>query len=268
MRLSIVTVSFNVEQCIEKTILSVYNQTLPVYEYIIIDGGSTDSTVDIIKTYEAKFVKKGILFQYISEKDRGISDAFDKGILRATGDLVGLLNADDELLPNTCSILSKEYSKVSADIYYGNCIWEENENHLVFVSKPKVTSSDKLYKLLYNMVLIHPSTFITRKAYNEFGTYDISYKYCMDQELLFRMYKNKARFRYIDKEFTRFKAGGVSDSFPKKVFAEASRIAIDNGEPLVKVKIIEYLKLLRDFSARKAKKIGIYKWIKKKPEKE
>ena len=92
MKLSIITVSFNAENCIKKTIKSVLNQIEPVYEYIIIDGASTDKTYNIICSYGEAFKNKGIKYIHCSEPDKGISDAFNKGIKKATGDLVGIIN--------------------------------------------------------------------------------------------------------------------------------------------------------------------------------
>ena len=217
MKLSMVTICFNAEQVIEKTILSVLNQTTPVYEYILIDGASTDRSYEIIKSYENQFTEKGIRYVHISEKDQGISDAFNKGVKRATGDLVGIINADDELLPETCELLTKCVEAHPADIYYGNCIWVEEKNSLEYVSKPK---SHDLRRLLYYMVLIHPSTFVTRETYEKVGIFNVSYRYCMDKELLYRFYKKGKKFHYLDQCLTKFKAGGVSDTHAKAVFQE------------------------------------------------
>lgn len=262
MKLSMVTVCYNAENCIGKTIRSVLSQTTPVYEYIIIDGGSKDRTVEICESYRSKFAEQGIEFNVISEKDKGISDAFNKGISRAAGDLIGLINADDEMLEETCEILQHAFTE-GVDVYYGNCIWEEKENKLRFVSKPKEQTHHGLSKLLYEMVMIHPATFISQKAYQQYGMYDISFRYCMDQELLYRMYQSGASFQYINRELTIFVAGGISDTNPQKVFRETSRIPLMYHEPLIKVRAIEYKKLIRDFFARKAKRFGVYHIIKK-----
>ena len=162
MKLSMITICFNAEKVIEKTILSVLNQSEPVYEYILIDGASKDQSYEIIKSYEEQFKNKGIRYIHISEKDKGISDAFNKGIERATGDLVGIINADDELLPDTCKILNDYVKNYPADVYYGDCIWIDEKNHWEYVSKPK----HDLKELLYNMILIHPSTFVKKSVYD------------------------------------------------------------------------------------------------------
>lgn len=258
MKLSMITVCFNAELVIEKTILSVLKQSKKVYEYIIIDGDSKDKTMSIVNSYKGIFEEKGIRYIIISEPDKGISDAFNKGIIRASGDIIGLINADDELLVNTNLILDKEYNE-KVDVYYGNCIWDEKENSLRYISKPKEKNPQKLSKLLYEMVMIHPATYISKKAYDKYGLYDITFKYCMDEELLYRMVHGKAIFKYIDAEFSVFRAGGVSDVNSKKVFAEVSRIPRQYNEPELKIYMIEHKKIIRDFLARKAKKIGLYK---------
>ena len=259
MKLSMITICFNGESVIEKTILSVLNQSEPVYEYVLIDGGSTDRSYEIIKSYEQKFVEKGIRYVHISEKDKGISDAFNKGIQRATGELVGIINADDEMMPDTCKILSAYVKKHPADVYYGDCFWIDSKNHLEYVSKPK---SHDLSRLLYYMILIHPSTFVKKSAYDECGVFDITYRYCMDKELLYRMYKAGKKFQYVEAVLTKFKAGGVSDTNAKAVFEEESRMALHLGEPWLKVKAIEYKKYYRDSLIRVLKKTPVYSILK------
>jgi glycosyltransferase involved in cell wall biosynthesis len=261
MKLSMVTICYNAEQVIEKTILSVLNQTKPVYEYVLIDGGSTDKSYEIIKSYEKSFTEKGIRYVHISEKDKGISDAFNKGVQRATGDLVGIINADDELLPNTCEILEACVENHPADIYYGNCIWVDEKKQLEYVSKPK---SHDLSRLLYYMILIHPSTFVKKEVYDSVGVFNVSYRYCMDKELLYRFYKQNKKFYYLDQCLTKFKAGGVSDTHAKAVFKEGSRMALENGEPWIKVKAIEYKKLVREYCVRAVKSTPIYRMLKKR----
>lgn len=259
MKLSIITVAFNAENCIERTIRSILNQTENVYEYIVIDGGSTDKTYKIICAYDEIFSKKGIRFFHKSESDRGISDAFNKGIRQSTGDLIGIINADDELMPDATKILGSVFDKNKMGVYYGNCLWVDPVRGTEHISYPK----HDLKKLLYNMILIHPSTFVRREVYEEHGIFDISYRYCMDKELLYRFYKAGVAFQYVDEVLTRFKAGGVSDKNTLKVFREGSRMAMDNGEPVIKVKAIEYKKRVRVWIINKIKKTALYDKIKK-----
>ena len=259
MKLSIITVAFNAESSIKRTIQSVLNQTETVYEYIVVDGGSSDRTYEIVCSYDEIFLKKGIRFFHKSEPDKGISDAFNKGIHQATGDLIGIINADDELLPNTAECLRTAFDKNIAGVYYGNCLWVDTARGTEHISYPK----HELKKLLYSMILRHPSTFVRRDVYEKYGVFDISYRYIMDEELLYRFYKAGVTFQYVDEVLTRFKAGGVSDTNPLKVFREGSRMAINNGEPLIKVKIIEYMKRIRAWIVNAIKKTALYDRIKK-----
>ena len=241
VKLSIITICLNAEKTIDKTIESVLHQSVPVYEYIVIDGNSSDSTYDIICAYDQKFAEKGISYTHISEKDKGISDAFNKGIQKASGNLIGIINADDELIRDANEILQKRSIEVDADIFYGNCIWEDEKRNVSYISKPK----HDFRKLLYNMILIHPSTFVKKSAYQDCGLFDISYKLCMDKELLYRMYLAGKQFEYIDKSLTKVRSGGVSDNHARAVFREESRMEIEAGEPRLKVKIVQIKKILR-----------------------
>ncbi len=259
MKLSIITVSFNAENCIKKTIKSVLNQIEPVYEYIIIDGASTDKTYNIICSYGEAFKNKGIKYIHCSEPDKGISDAFNKGIKKATGDLVGIINADDELMPETGMILRKYFEKSKAGVFYGNCLWIDTKRRTRYISRPK----HNLKKLLYNMVLIHPSTFVRKNVYDKYGVFRTCYKYSMDKELLYRFYLNGVKFQYVDAVLTKYKSGGVSDQNKLNVYKEGSQIAISYGEPVIKVKLIEYLKRIRGNVVCILKDTLIYKVIKR-----
>lgn len=263
MNLSMVTVCYNAQNCIERTMQSVLNQSIPVFEYIIIDGGSGDNTMEIVKSYEEKFISAGVRFSYVSEKDNGISDAFNKGIRKATGDLVGLINADDEMASDTNEVLQTKFMQRKADIYYGNCKWVEPQNHLEYTSVPKQTDDRKMDGMLYEMLVIHPATFVTKEAYDKAGLFDETYRYCMDQELLYRMVKHDMKFCYVNHVLTKFKAGGVSDSNARKVLEEACRIPRLYHESEVKIKMNFYKKLVRNRLARTVKNLGIYNLIKK-----
>lgn len=257
-----ITICYNAGKCIAHTIESVLFQTLPVFEYIIVDGNSQDTTMYIVKKYEYRFKKKGIGYKYISEMDEGISDAINKGIRMASGDLVGLIHAGDEMMPRTHTILQNIYKDSDTDIYYGNCIWVDIKNNLQYIQKPKEKNTDMMKRLLYEMVLIHPSTFIRKNAYENYGYYDVTFKYCMDQELLYRMFKQGAVFFYINEILSKITSGGISDINPRKVFREASKIAQMDGEPIFKISVIEIKKVLRDKFSRAVKKLGLYKYKK------
>lgn len=259
MKLSIITVCFNAEKVIARTIESVLNQTKDIYEYIFIDGDSQDNTVSIIENYRDAFELKGIKYIVKSEPDNGISDAFNKGIKIATGDLIGIINADDELMPKANQIISEVWNDIEADVYYGNCYWVDVTKHISYIRR----SRHNLNELLYNMIIIHPSTFVKKKTYDECGMFKLDYKYCMDKELLYRFYLAGKRFQYIDAELTKFKAGGTSDTNTRLVYKEGSKMAMSYGEPYVKVKAIELKKIIRSILVNVLKSTPIYKVIKK-----
>ena len=126
LKVSMITICYNAEKTIAKTIESVLSQDYENLEYIIVDGGSKDHTVDIIKSYENKKI------HWISEKDNGISDAFNKGIKMATGDLIGLINADDYLFPHALANLTLACHECT-DVLYGNTIVDDQENELKLI---------------------------------------------------------------------------------------------------------------------------------------
>ncbi len=139
----------------------------------------------------------------------------------------------------TSSVLDKYWQNDGADIYYGNCVWVDVDRKIEYIKKPQVTT---LEELLYRMVLIHSSTFIRKSAYEKAGVYDVTYRYCMDKELLYRMFRMGMKFEYIDECLTKFKSGGISNRNAVAVFKEGSRMALGYGEPKVKVLWIEYKK--------------------------
>ena len=227
MKFSVITISFNVASVIGKTIDSVLKQDFSDYEYIFVDGASKDKTNSIIDSYKNRFNEKGITVTHISEPDKGISDGFAKGVRLAKGEIVIILNAADEMLPGTMSILAEQFDD-KADILYGNIIWHDEARGIEYIKKSK--SPEFLEQLKYTMVVKHPATYIKKAAYEKYGNYDPSFKYAMDTELLLRMYKQGARFKYIDHEFTFFQAGGASDTHLIDGLKEAARIAREAGE--------------------------------------
>ena len=205
-KISIITITFNSEKTLEETILSVINQEYSNLEYLIIDGGSKDHTLDVVEKYRDR-----ISF-VISEPDKGISDAFNKGIKYATGEIIGIINSDDLLMPNALHSIAKEYDP-SVDVYSGDLLFFNTDTNKTFRTTPEL-NFDKL-KLQYGVA--HPSRFIRKDAYERYGTYAVDLRYKMDIDLLVRFYKHGAKFKYINEVLAMFRMGGAtSDSITKK----------------------------------------------------
>lgn len=193
---SIITIVYNGEKYLEQTIQSVLAQTYRNIEYIIIDGGSTDGTLGIIKRYNPQ------LAYWISEKDKGISDAFNKGIDKATGDIIGLINADDWYEPDT---VEKAVSSIKGyDVAYGNLRLWKNE-------KPDVIFTGNHNFLQKEMTINHPTVFVKRQCYLNYGLFDIDYKYAMDYDFLLRLYNKACSFIHIPSVLTNMRWDGASD---------------------------------------------------------
>lgn len=198
--ISIVTVCLNCENHIEQTILSVLNQTYEAIEYIIIDGGSRDKTVDIIKKYE------GHLTYWHSEKDEGIYDAMNKGIYHCNGDLISFLNGDDWYEKNTLrEVAIKHLSEKKQGVIHGN-IKVYNDNNFVKIMRPKISPNAKLY------FAWHPAIFVPKGFFYQYGMFDKKYKIAGDVDFLLRLKKNNVNFYYLPKILTNFRLGGASDN--------------------------------------------------------
>lgn len=232
-KVSIITISFNSEQVIEKTIKSVLGQSYRPLEYVFVDGASKDKTVNRIKEYIPILEEKGIEVKFISEPDKGISDAFNKGIIMATGSIIGITNADDAIAENAIEEIASNFPQ-DIDVYYGNLLWVDNERGISYIRK----SSENLRDLKIRLKILHPATYVRRSAYEKYGVYNTDFKYCMDKELLARMQRKGAKFQYCDQVFSIVTAGGVSDKNLRGVIEEGKRIAVENGIPKIAVEFI------------------------------
>lgn len=198
-KISIITITFNSAKTVEETIQSVVGQNYPNLEYLIIDGASKDNTLEIVNKYKDKIAVIS------SEPDKGISDAFNKGIRKATGEIIGIINSDDILLPGALQAVADAYDP-SVDVYSGNVLFWNDTTGSTVISKP--TLDFKKIKLQYNTA--HPSRFIRRDAYTRWEGYHIDMRYNMDVDLLCRFYHNGAKFLHVDKELTKFRLGATT----------------------------------------------------------
>jgi len=227
INISIITITYNSEKTLEQTIKSIVGQGYNNLEYIIIDGGSKDGTLDIVNRYKDKIAV------VVSEKDNGISDAFNKGIKRATGDIIGIINSDDLLADGALMSLSEAYEE-DVDVYRGNLLIWDDVNNKYYLNRP--TMHFPLNKNIKSVC--HPSTFITKKAYEKWGNYRIDMKYKMDADILYRFYKNDAKFKYINQTLSVFRLGGVTSEDWRKKIPELRRMILNNGGSTVLARIL------------------------------
>jgi glycosyltransferase involved in cell wall biosynthesis len=209
---SILTVVYNGETYVEQTIKSVLDQTYKNIEYIIIDGGSVDNTIDIIKKYDEQ------IDYWISEPDKGISDAFNKGIRLAKGDIVGIINADDWYEKDTVETIVHEFQRdPNIDIVCGLLkFWAHNTQDYIFTSDPSLL--DK------TMTINHPTVFVKRQLYHMYGLFNLEYKYAMDYDLMLRFKIKGAHFKSIEKILANMRLEGISDTAYIKSFNEVRKI--------------------------------------------
>lgn len=204
--ISIVTACFNAKDTIEDSIRSVLAQTYRNIEYIIIDGGSRDGALDIISRYQDKIAR------IISEPDKGIFDAFNKGIALANGDVVGILNADDvyahrEAIAKVAGVFT-DYNVQSC---YGDLLYVDRNNVDRVIRYWR--SSDYAYnKLKYGWMPPHPTFFVKREIYQKFGSFRLDFKVSADYELVLRLLgKHKISTYYLPEILIKMRWGGNSN---------------------------------------------------------
>ena len=224
MKVTLVTVCYNSASVIRTALDSVLSQQGADVDYIVVDGGSTDGTVDILKEYESKFREaSSISFRWLSEKDHGMYDAMNKGIRMSTGDIIGLLNADDALASDdTLARIAGAFEPdASLDGTYADIRFVRDH---AASEAPKSTSIRDLPTIRYcsgkwfrpwmfrfGTQTAHPSTFFRRSCFDRWGFYSLDYGMYSDFELLCRfIWKNHARMRYLSMCTTVMRAGGAS----------------------------------------------------------
>lgn len=224
MFISIVTVVFNGEKTIERTIKSVLGQNFTDYEYIIQDGCSNDNTLKIANSYEELF--KGKLHIY-SEKDKGIYDAMNKGIKKAKGDYIWIVNADDWMTENALQDIYSFYIRQSSNnnliIAGGINLIDEKSGTILKKSTPTQEDYPNRCKKL-TMGVCHPASVIARNIYQTVGLYDAEYKISGDIDFILRCYFSKIKVKFTNEIYSNMSNGGVSNEFLiKKCFKDYRR---------------------------------------------
>ena len=213
MKVSIITATYNSSAHIVDCVKSVNDQTYQDIEHIIVDGASKDNTLDIVNGIPNR------VGRIISEPDKGIYDAMNKGILAATGDVIGILNSDDFFTSDdVIQTVVDSFENNDIDALYGD---------VHFVSPDNLTKSVRYYSssifkpslFRFGFMPAHPSFYMKKECYDKYGLYALDYKIASDYDLLIRyLYKEKIKYKYIKKDFVTMRTGGVStENFNSRV---------------------------------------------------
>lgn len=209
MKFSIITAAYNSAATLRDTMNSVLRQSYADYEYVVVDGASKDTTVDVIREYEPRFEGR---MRWISEPDHGIYDAMNKGIVMASGDVVGILNSDDFFTSNdVLERVADEFNIDSTlDAIYGDIHFVKDED-LSKCTRYYSSSYFRPWLLRFGFMPAHPSFYVRKEVYEKYGLYDLQFRTSSDFEMMVRLFgKNKVKAKYIHKDFVTMRAGGES----------------------------------------------------------
>lgn len=253
MKISIIIATYNSAKTVRDTLESVLSQTFKVYEYIIKDGGSTDATLDIAREYEPRFEGR---MRIISERDKGIYDAMNKGIEASTGDIVGILNSDDFFSSNDVleTVAARFLEDPTIEAVYGDVHYVRADD----ISKRIRYYSSRHFnrkKMLMGYMPAHPSFYAKKECFQKYGTFDTTYKIAADFENLLRLiYIGDIKTSYIPKDFVTMREGGLSSSgfsSKKLIMKEHFRAFKENGIKYNKVLyMFRYLDKIYDLIKR------------------
>jgi glycosyltransferase involved in cell wall biosynthesis len=200
---SVITVVLNGRAHLAETIRSIRGQTYKNVEYIICDGGSTDGTLEILKQNE------DVIDLWVSEKDGGIFYAMNKGISLATGEIIGILNADDHYYPETIRHVVEADRYAGADIYYGDMA--------LLTDREPVRMRPDIHQMDQKPAIFHPTCFVKKHVYEKAGAFDTRFRISSDYEFLLRCIRKGFRFQYVPEVLTAFRPGGMSGSCASNV---------------------------------------------------
>ena len=209
MKISVITVTFNSAKTVRDTIESILKQQYKDYEYLVIDGGSKDETVEIIKEYEPKFGGK---MRWVSERDKGMYDGINKGIRMATGDVVGIINSDDFYhRTDIFSVIAKAFEEhPEMQAIYGDVRFV-NPDNLEKTVRYYSSKNWRPWRFRFGFMPAHPSFFTYKENFEKYGYYQYDYHIAADYELLIRhLYTNKVPAMYVHEDFMKMRTGGRS----------------------------------------------------------
>ncbi len=222
MRVTIITVCYNRKNTIEKAIKSVLDQNYDNIEYIVIDGNSKDGTKEIIESYKDR------ISQYISEPDKGMYDAINKGLKLATGDVIGLMHSDDEFYDNKVISRIALRFKHSPDVegVYGDGVYVSNDKKERLI-RNRIGGVFSLKRIKVGWLPLHPTVYLKKSVIDKNGLYNLDFKIASDTEFLLRyLYKHKIKMSYINEYIVKMRMGGMSTNYKRafEVLREDYRI--------------------------------------------
>jgi len=222
MKITIITVCYNRKATIAKAIESVLSQNYDNIEYIIVDGNSTDGTIEIIESYKDKITK------FISEPDKGMYDAINKGLRMATGDVIGLMHSDDEFYDDlVINRIADRFDKESnIEGIYGDGIYISNDIQERLI-RNRIGGRFSIKKIKNGWLPLHPTVYLKKSIIDKNGLYNLNFKIASDTEFLLRyLYKHKIKISYINSYIVKMRMGGMSTSLKRafEVLREDYRI--------------------------------------------
>lgn len=233
--IAIVTICYNAASTIRDTLESIASSNYPALEYIVVDGGSTDNTLEIVQEF-SEFVTR-----CVSEPDEGISDAFNKGIGLAESEVVGIISADDLLVEGVLQrIDALAQAHPDVDVFCGDVFALEGDRR----TRVRVTR-DALEGLYRTMTLKHAGMWIRQRAYERYGGFSQDYRYAMDYELALRFLVEGARFKQVPEVLGLYRTGGINEQQRLAAIGESEAISRRYGYPAWRASLTRWDKVVR-----------------------
>jgi len=249
MKVTIITICYNRVKTIEKSIQSVLSQDYTDIEYIVIDGNSSDGTQKVIEKYQHQIA------HYVSEPDKGMYDAINKGLALATGDIFGLMHSDDEFYDKqvVSKIIAAFNVSIVIDGVYGDGIYISNDDSERII-RNRIGGPLSIAKIKCGWLPLHPTVYLRKSIIEKYGNYNLGFKIASDTEFLLRyLFKHQVNMTYVNSYFVKMRIGGLSTSRSRaiQVLNEDYRIYKFHGLPGFKTVLLKKMSALVQYSRSK-----------------